>query len=430
MATAAPKRVNVKYTRPWMYPKQKRAFFCRERYALVEASTKAGKTVGCIAWILEQALQGKAGQNCWWVAPIYGQAKIAYRRLKRTLPPALFRSNDSELTITLFNDVVIWFKGADNPDSLFGEDVIAAVIDEASRCKEEAFFALRSTLTATQGPMRIIGNVKGRGNWFYKLARIAEAGAENMHYEKITAVDAVAAGVFPQEEFDDARRLLPENVFRELYLAEASDDGGNPFGIAAIAACVGPLSTLPPQNWGVDLAKSEDWTVPIGMDVRGAVCRFERWQGPWEETIDRLDRMIGRTPTLVDSTGVGDPVLERLQRPTQGPRGLIPARPNFEGFKFTAQSKQQLMEGLAVAIQQREIQYPDGVIRIELEQFEYVYTRTGVHYSAPPGMHDDAVCGLALVTALHRRPKAAAFVGSAGGQRAPTPERRSMLAVR
>jgi hypothetical protein len=27
------------YERPWMYPLQKQAIFCRERYAIIEAST-------------------------------------------------------------------------------------------------------------------------------------------------------------------------------------------------------------------------------------------------------------------------------------------------------------------------------------------------------------------------------------------------------
>lgn len=72
---------------------------------------------------------------------------------------------------------------------------------------------------------------------------------------------------------------------------------------------------------------------------------------------------------------------------------------DFEGFKFSASSKQQLMEGLAVAIQHRQVRFPDGPIVAELEAFGYEYSRTGVHYSAPEGQHDDCVCALAL--ALH-----------------------------
>jgi len=76
---------------------------------------------------------------------------------------------------------------------------------------------------------------------------------------------------------------------------------------------------------------------------------------------------------------------------------------NVTGFKFTQVSKQQLMEGLAVAIQQGEVHYPDGPIVQELEQFEYVYTRTGVHYAASEGLTDDCVCALALAVQHTRR---------------------------
>jgi hypothetical protein len=95
--------------------------------------------------------------------------------------------------------------------------------------------------------------------------------------------------------------------------------------------------------------------------------------------------MIGQVRTLADSTGVGDPIVEDLQKTG-----------NVEGVKFTSQSKQQMMEGLSLAIQKREIMIPDGVIKNELESFEYEYTRTGVKYSAPSGLHDDCVCALAL----------------------------------
>lgn len=379
--------MNVQYERPWVYPAQEAAIFCPERYGVVEASTKSGKTAGCMIWLTEQAMQQRAGRNVWWVAPIRSQAAIVFERLKRAIPRALYSKNDSKPTITLSNDVTMWFKSGDDPDGLYGDDVYAVVIDEASRCKAEVWHAVRSTLTATGGPARIIGNVKGRKNWAYHLARKAQAGAPGMHYAKITAADAVAAGILEADEIDDARRQLPEAVFRELYEAEASDDQGNPFGMQAIrAAVVAELSTKPIVAWGWDLAKSTDWTVGIGLDEDGCVVRIERFQQPWGETMAQIGA-ITQAPALVDATGVGDPIVEQLQRTFGG---------YFEAFKFNPKSKQQLMEGLSVAIQQGHARYPDGVIVNELEAFEYVYTRTGVQYSAPPGLHDDAVIALAL----------------------------------
>jgi hypothetical protein len=390
------RRRTLEYTRPKLTTYQTQALFTDHRYAIIEATTKSGKTVGAMAWLVEQGIQGREGQNFWWVAPVRAQAQIPFRRVKRGMPPSLYTANEAELTLTLANGAILKFLGADNPDSLYGEDVYAAVIDEASRCKEEAWHAVRTTLTATRGPLRIIGNVKGRRNWAYQLARRAEAGESGMHYAKITAHDAVAAGILESDEVADAQRQLPDAVFRELYMAEPSDDQGNPFGIRAIAECVQPLSTQTPTAWGWDLAKSQDWTVGIALDTDRTTCRYERFQRSWQDTIRVIRDDTRDVPALVDSTGVGDPILEALQVEHH----------NFEGFKFSSGSKQQLMEGLAVAIQQHQVGYPDGPIRAELDAFEYVYTRTGVHYSAPEGMHDDCVCALALAVERATRFKA------------------------
>jgi hypothetical protein len=189
-------------------------------------------TVGCIIWIFEEALKGKRGDNCYWVAPVYTQSKIAYERLKRYLgkKQSIFTANESQLYIRLINGVTIWFKSGDKPDSLYGDDVIAVVIDEASRCKEEVWTAIRSTITQTKGRVKVIGNVKGKQNWFFKKSRLAEGGTKkNMSYHKLTAMDAVDGGVFDMEELEDAKESLAEEIFQELYFAEAFDDRGKPF---------------------------------------------------------------------------------------------------------------------------------------------------------------------------------------------------------
>lgn len=258
----------ITYRRPALYQKQQDALFDPCRYVWVEASTKSGKTHGCIVWLHEQAaLGGRPGRNYWWVAPINAQAKIAWRRLVRALPRGSYTENKSEQTVTLANGATIWFKSAENPDSLFGEDVYAAVVDEASRVKPGAWFAVRSTLTATRGPVRLIGNVKGRRNWFYRGARRAQAGLEGHHYARLTAYDAVEGGVLDDREVADAKATLPEPVFRELYLALPAEDGDSFFATDRVAVVEAP----PPharRARGWDFAATEprpgtdpDWTV-------------------------------------------------------------------------------------------------------------------------------------------------------------------------
>lgn len=350
-----------------------------------------GKTVGCIVWLFEQAMQGKEGNNYWWVAPVAEQANIAFDRMRNYLPRSgVYTANLTSKVLTLANGARIWFKSADKPDSLYGEDVYAAVVDEASRVKDGSWHAVRSTLTATQGKVRIIGNVKGRKNWFYALSRRAQSGQAGYSYSKLTAYDAVDAGVLKLEEVEDAKAALPEHVFRELYLAEPADDGGNPFDVKRIDAIATLLmpTTNQPVVWGWDVAKSVDWTVGIGLDQYGQVCRFERFQKPWAETIASIRDITKDATAIVDSTGVGDPIADALQRDSAG---------NFTAFHFSQSSKQKLMEGLALAISKSQIKIvKDSVLHQELLDFEYVYTQTGVKYTAPAGCHDDTVCALAL----------------------------------
>ena len=227
--------MNIAYKRPETirrYKKQVAFIDSPARFSIVEATTKAGKTVGCIVWLFEQVLRGKEGDNYWWVAPTYTIAKIAFRRMKRYIKPrGIYTANESELTITLITGGVIFFKGGDNPDSLYGEDVKAAVLDEATRMKEDSWFAVFTTLSATNGLCKIIGNVKGTDNWVYRLARDAEAKTKpNWEYFRITADDAVAAGIMSVEVVEEARRTLPKGVFLELYY-------GIPFANSADKFC-------------------------------------------------------------------------------------------------------------------------------------------------------------------------------------------------
>lgn len=382
---------------PALYEKQRAIFFSAARVVACDASTKAGKSVGALCWTLAEAAKFP-GASGLWVAPGYAQAKVMFDRMSRFLAqgdPArsCWLSNASDLFIKLPNGAKVWFKGGDNADAIYGSDYSWAVIDEASRCREDTYHAVESTLTATGGNLRVIGNVKGRGNWAWKLGALARSGEPGMEYHKLTALDAVEAGVIRADIVEGARRRLPEHVFRMLYLAEPADDGGNPFGIDAIDAATAPLSDAEPVAWGVDLAKSEDYTVAIALDARGRTCRFERWHKvPWNETTRRLERIIDGGAALIDSTGVGDPIVE----------GMTRRNPRVQGKKFTSTSKQQMMEGLAAAIHAGEVCFPAGVIVDELMAFEYTLTPTGVRYEAMAG-HDDCVCALALAVEMKRR---------------------------
>lgn len=392
--------MQIVYNRPFVTTYQEAILDAPERYTITAAATKCGKTASHIIWMFEQALKLKENQSVWWVAPVYQQAEIAFRRMKTQINVKdFFITNESKLTLTLPNGARIEFKSGEKPDNLYGDDVYAAVVDEASRMREESWFALRTTLTATKGKCKLIGNVKGKKNWFYKLGERARLGESEYKFFKITAYDAAKEGILDIEEIEQAKRDLPDYVFRELYLAEPADDESNPFGLINIRACYSPLSTSGVVAFGIDLAKYTDWTVIIGLDSLNHVCYVDRFQNDWGTTQRKIIDVVGRVPAFVDSTGVGDPIVENLQR----------ILPNIKGFKFTSQSKQQLIEGLVMDIQQQTILFPENPIGYELENFEYEYTRTGVRYTAPQGLHDDCVMSLALAVDCKKHNKKGIF---------------------
>src|SRR5215472_6133614 len=113
------------FNRPWMYQKQMAAIFDPRRFSLIEASTKSGKTHGCLCWLIEQALLGGGiddkgvQKNYSWIAPVSQQSEMAFTRMVAYLPQGTFMAvRSSPKRIILLNGAVIWFKSGDKPNSL------------------------------------------------------------------------------------------------------------------------------------------------------------------------------------------------------------------------------------------------------------------------------------------------------------------------
>lgn len=241
--------------------------------------------------------------------------------------------------------------------------------------------SIRPTLTDLKGDAWFLSTPKGKNDFFKLYMRGKQSEPNWMSWQMSTYTNPY----IDPTEIDDARSDLPALAFSQEYMAEFNDNVANPFGTAFIAQCTYPLSTAPAVCFGIDLAKSFDYTVVVGLDKNGSVCYFDRWQMDWRQTTQRILN-LPQAAIAIDSTGVGDPIGEDIYR----------VRGNVELFKFTQHSKQQIMEGLAVAIQSRKITFPEGHIVDELNNFEFEFTRSGVKYSAPTGLHDDCVCALAL----------------------------------
>lgn len=379
-----------------------------QRFNVVACGRRWGKTDMGMVLGCETMLDG---QPVGWFAPTYKLLEEAWNRFEAIIPQkAIERLNKSERTIKLKTGGLIDFwtlKPITKDQSVAGRGrkYKRAVVDEASMApnlKADWTQAIRPTLSDLIGDAWFMFTPRGQ-NYAYQLFCKGQAGDKGWaSFQMPTSKNPFIAA----SEIDDAKRDLPTDAFEQEYLAQFLANSANPFGINAIRDCImNGVGEQPIQWWGVDLAKSHDWTVPIGLNARGQVAGFERWQSDWRATRMRVAAMVKQTAALVDSTGVGDPIVEDLMRVCQ----------SLQGYHFSSQSKQRLMEGLAYAIQNKRVSFPQGVIVNELESFIYEYKPSGVRYTAPEGLHDDCVCALALAVMCQ--------------QTAPAPTRLTVLAT-
>ena len=355
---------------------QQRILDSSSRFRVIMCGRRFGKSELSQIEIISEALKGN---NVAYITPTYKLAKTFFEKLIKIVQ---FEHNKSDLIIQFPNDGSVEFFTGERLDNLRGRKFHFVVVDEASfipNLEDGWLNSIRPTLTDYKGRALFLSTPRGK-NYFYQLYCKQDQDWESF---KFTTYDNP---YIDADEVNDARRQLPEAVFEQEYMANPMENAANPFGSNFINLCTKPLSQLEPMYYGIDLAKSVDWTVIIGLDINGNVAYYNRFQKDWattKETILTLDRS---KPIMIDSTGVGDAITEDLQRYFQ----------RMYGFKYTAQSKQQLMELLASTIHKQEIGFPEGFIKSELEVFEYVYTSTGVRYNAPSGFHDDCVNALGL----------------------------------
>jgi hypothetical protein len=358
------------------------------RFRVVMCGRRFGKSELSQIEIIRSAL---SGYSVAYITPTYNLARTFFDKLIQVVP---FEHNRSHLTIDFPTGGRIEFFTGERLDNLRGRKFHFVVIDEASfipHLENGWLNSIRPTLTDYKGKALFLSTPRGK-NYFFSLFIKGTANETDWQSFKFSTYDNPYIDKY---EIDDAKRQLPTPVFEQEYMANPMENSANPFGNQHIANCVKPLSSLPAMFYGIDLAKSFDWTVIIGLDSNGDVCHFDRFQKDWKQTREHILTLDRNKPVLIDSSGVGDAITEDMQRHFNA----------MQGFRYTAQSKQQLMELLAQTIQQNQVGFPLGTIVDELDIFEYQYTNTGVKYNAPSGFHDDCVNALALAVRCRNQHK-------------------------
>lgn len=399
----APKKIRLPYPHTGQQAVRRQA----RRINVLSAGRRWRKTTLLMSVAVEAAVQGK---HILWGAPTFDQVRVAWGECRKA-GGGVADFKQSTMIMTLPTNGTIIFRSLDDPDNARGHTVDGIVIDEAGDVKEIAWYeVLRPMLIDTGGWAWLIGTPRGR-NWFWREYMAARDREDAVSWQIPTLGCRIDTGGLVREphpmenpnilfsEIEHIYQTTPETTFRQEILAEFVEGEGVVF--RNITACLkAPKNATPDDHKGHNIVAGLDWAKHNDFTATSVVCRDCRVelakdrfnQIDYHFQRDRLKALYQKWDVKRiegEANSIGEPNIEELRRD-----GL----PVF-GFQTTSQSKQPLIESLALAFEKEECQWQDDTIWTgELEAYEIkLSTVTGrPTYSAPEGLHDDTVMARAL----------------------------------
>lgn len=385
----------------------------------VACGTKWGKTLGgsgSMAFALP-----KFPNTVWrWVAPIAKQTKMGRRYIKQILPASPFideKISEGILTIPS-NNVELQFWHGQNPEDLEGEGITGQVNDECAKMKEQVIISSRTTWTMTRAQVLNISTPRGR-NFFYKGCIRAKEEMERALYENREPREVFISAPTQDNPFvskdviEEAKRLLPDRLFRQYYNAEFIDNG-DIFPTLDIDPCwlIPFEKTSAVDYWlakdasesivvsGCDWAKTRDYTVLTCWDFSKYPFRckgFLRMNGKsYPDQILEVAKFLRKFKSCEvlfhDKTGIGNVIDD-----------LLAKIPNlaYHGITFSNANKAEMVNDLITACELHEIVFPWWPeLQREFNTFEVDTDAIGrMKYNAAEGSHDDIVMSCCLAFA-------------------------------
>lgn len=381
---------------------------CPARFRVLNCGRRWGKTIAGANELIRQMWTQGPNIVGFAVAPTYWHTKRQWTEFFNFCPAELMEEiHRAERHVILKGNRNIWFKSADNPDSLRSQGVKVLWVDEGAQIAEEAWtLALRPALMDEKGIAFFTGTPRGH-NWYFRLWTRGQDPSQ-MEYKSWNFPSASNPYLDPAEIASFARDM-PELAYRQEVLAEFLEDIGSVFrGVdRMVKGNFQPFERQKTYVMGADLAKLEDFTVLCVLDLEGHLCAFDRFsQLDWVFQRKRIVQLAQRynARLLIDSSGVGDPICDELYRENV----------RVDGFKFTNATKKDLIENLSIMIENQQLtipQVPELINELKLYGYKTTPSRN-IQYGAPEGYHDDGVVALALAAwQLKRMPPPGVGVG-------------------
>jgi len=377
--------MEIQITLPRPHKYQQQVLDSNARFKVMMCGRRFGKTLIAMVICIQKMLKGEAVA---YVTPEFGLGKDFFREILKYIPSEIIKTdNKSELYIELITGGSLKFFSGEALSSFRGRKFHYVIVDEAafiSDLKEAWDTAIRPTLSDYRGGALFISTPNGKeyfNSLYMKGKDELQSEYQSFHF------GSNMNPYFSPEEFESARKSIPAFRFNQEYLALPGENQNNPFGTDNINLNIlQELSNEETVVYGIDVAKYSDYTVIIGLDSKGNMTYFDRFQTPWTITAQKIKALPDGILKVMDSTGVGDVLLEQI----------IDTTPNLIGFKFTTESKPKIVYELINAVEKGDVKYNQQTAD-EMFVYTYKYSSTGhIKFEAQSGYNDDIVTALAI----------------------------------
>ena len=365
-----------------------------EKYHIVACGRQVGKTMLAMNLMLYWAIN-KPGSRIMFVSPIYQQSARVHKQLYAAIADSgiVASNNFSSNEIVLNTGSTIIFRSAERYDSARGEAVTYAILDEFAFMKEEAWTeVLRATVLVHGRKVLFLSTPKGK-TLFYNLFLMGQS-EDYKEYKSYTASSYETPFIDPSE-IDEAKRTLPEAVFRQEYLAEFIDSGGEVF-TDIDKNCFSQWSKgVGPYYAACDIGRADDYTVMTVMDREGQIVEMYRKNlAEWSTMVNEMVQIAKKwnATVMVEENGVGSPIFSMIKAQWQ----------NTHPFITSAKSKNEIIEGMILDVNENTIKIPSKelfpALYSEMSIFTYEYNpkTRNIRYTHPPSAHDDTIIATAI----------------------------------
>jgi hypothetical protein len=327
-------------------------------------------------------------------------ASVLIRYVQHTLnglknPPRLLNENQSRLVFPNGSQIISLPATPSTGRSIAATDVY---LDEFAFTQygELIYESIIGTIS-TGGSLTILSTPNGRNNLFFRLWSGLEGGdwsRHSIHWSDCPRYDAAWG--------ERTKASMTRQSFAQEYDLDFAVSGDAVFDMDDLARCKIDHNPDPTgcerfiSAW--DIGRRQDHTVGITIGRRGDVwhvVEYERMLVPYPVVQARIEERARRHrgATVIESNGVGDPVIENLSC-------------RVEPYTTTARTKVQAIQALQLLIQQGRLKHDSEQLDRELSLYQW----------DDEGLIQDSVMAASIAAITAVPPRVAGAIGASVSQ--------------